>query len=109
MKFRHLIWLAALAAQADGIPDMPSAYRAVPADVIAAARAATSERFPDADSVMVGDSLSDMQFAVNAGIIPVHVGAKHPGEYEEIQKITPLHYRNLLDFAKNYPFDANQF
>ena len=69
--------------------------------------------FPDldfADSVMVGDSLSDMQFAVNAGIIPVHVGAKHPGEYEEIQKLTPLHYRNLLDFAKNYPFDvANQF
>jgi len=64
--------------------------------------------FPDidfADSVMVGDSLSDMQFAVNAGIQPVHVGAKHPGEYEEILKITPLHYNNLLDFAKNYSTD----
>ena len=61
--------------------------------------------FPDldfADSVMVGDSLSDMQFAVNAGITPVHVGAKHPGEYEEISKLTSFHYRNLLDFAKNY-------
>ena len=57
MKFRHLIWLAALAAQADGIPDMPSAYRAVPSDVIAAARAATPERFPDADSVMLDDRL----------------------------------------------------
>ena len=61
--------------------------------------------FPDidfADSVMVGDSLSDMQFAVNAGITPVHVGAKHPGEYEEICKITELHYNNLLDFAKHF-------
>ena len=57
MKFRYLIWLAVLAAQADGIPDMPSAYRAVPSDVIAAARAATPERFPDADSVMLDDRL----------------------------------------------------
>lgn len=62
--------------------------------------------FPDldfADSVMVGDSLTDMQFAVNAGIQPVHVGAQHPGEYEEIARITTMHYRNLLDFAKNFP------
>ena len=62
--------------------------------------------FPDidfSDSIMVGDSLTDIQFAVNAGITPVHVGAKHPGEYELIREITPLHYRNLLDFAKNYP------
>jgi len=61
--------------------------------------------FPDIDfanSVMVGDSLTDMQFAVNAGIQPVHVGAKHPGEYDEILKLTSCHYRNLLDFAKNF-------
>ena len=65
--------------------------------------------FPDidfADSLMVGDSLSDMQFAVNAGITPVHVGAKHPGEYEKILEITSLHYNNLLDFAKNHPGPA---
>lgn len=61
--------------------------------------------FPDidfSDSIMVGDSLSDMQFAANAGIVPVHVGAKHEGEYDKILQITNLHYRNLLDFAKNY-------
>ena len=63
--------------------------------------------FPDidfADSVMVGDSLSDMQFAINAGIKPVHVGAKHPGEYEEVAKLTGAHFKNLLEFAKNYEF-----
>ncbi len=62
--------------------------------------------FPDidfSDSIMIGDSLSDMQFAVNAGIKPVHVGAKHPDQYPEILKITDCHYRNLMDFVKNYP------
>ena len=60
--------------------------------------------FPDIDfshSVMVGDSLSDMQFAQNAGIRAVHVGAiRHP-EFEEIQKITPLHFDSLFDFAQS--------
>ena len=63
--------------------------------------------FPDIDfsnSIMAGDSLTDMQFAVNAGIQPVHIGAKHAGEFDEILKITSLHYSNLLDFAKNYCF-----
>lgn len=59
--------------------------------------------FPDIDfshSVMVGDSLSDMQFAQNAGIRAVHVGAiRHP-EFEEIQKITQRHYDSLFEFAQ---------
>ena len=59
--------------------------------------------FPEIDfsqSMMVGDSLSDMQFAQNAGLIAVHVGAiRHP-EFEEIQKITPRHFDSLLAFAK---------
>ncbi len=59
--------------------------------------------FPDVDparSVMVGDSLSDMRFAQNAGLIPVHVGAKREMEFDEIQKITPYHFETLLDFAR---------
>lgn len=39
------------------IPDMPAAYRADPAAVIAAASKATSARFPDADRVMVDDRI----------------------------------------------------
>ena len=58
--------------------------------------------FPDIDfsrSLMVGDSLSDIQFAKYAGIPAVHVGAiRHP-EFEEIQKITPHHFDSLYDFA----------
>ena len=58
--------------------------------------------FPDidfADSVMVGDSLSDMQFAQNAGITPVHVGAiRHP-EFDEILSITKYHFDSIYDFA----------
>lgn len=66
--------------------------------------------FPDIDvsrSVMVGDSLSDMQFARNAGIIPVHVGTiRHP-EFERILDITTSHFDSLYDFAlhlDDFPF-----
>ncbi|MCR4736808.1 MAG: HAD family hydrolase [Bacteroidales bacterium] len=58
--------------------------------------------FPDIDrshSVMAGDTLSDILFAKNAGLIPVHVGAVREGEFDEIQKITPYHFDTLLDFA----------
>ncbi len=66
--------------------------------------------FPDIDvsrSVMVGDSLSDMQFARNVGIIPVHVGTiRHP-EFERILDITTSHFDSLYDFAlhlDDFPF-----
>ena len=39
------------------IPDMPAEYRADPKAVVAAANAATSARFPDADRVMVDDRI----------------------------------------------------
>ncbi len=59
--------------------------------------------FPDidfSDSFMVGDSLSDMQFAQNAGITPIHVGAiRHP-EFDEILHLTQYHFDDLLDFAR---------
>ena len=58
--------------------------------------------FPDIDrsqSVMAGDTLSDILFAQNAGLIPVHVGVKRDLEFDEIQKITPYHFDTLLDFA----------
>jgi len=57
MDIRHILCLAALVAQAEEIPDMPSAYRAIPSAVITAAAQATPERFPDADTVMVDDRL----------------------------------------------------
>ena len=57
MKIRYFLCVAALVARAGDIPDMPSAYRADPDAVFAAARAATPERFPDADTVMVDDRL----------------------------------------------------
>ena len=67
--------------------------------------------FPDidfADSVMVGDSLSDMQFAQNAGILPVHVGAiRHP-EFDEILSITKYHFDSLYDFAKRLSIIDNR-
>lgn len=59
--------------------------------------------FPDidfADSAMVGDSLSDMQFAQNAGIMPVHVGAIRYPEFDEILNITQYHFDDLYDFAR---------
>lgn len=59
--------------------------------------------FPDIDfsqSVMIGDSLSDIQFAVQAGLQPVHVGAiRHP-EFEEIQRLTPLHFDALPQYLE---------
>ena len=57
MKLRHFLCVAALAARAGEIPDMPTAYRADPAATIAAAAQASTERFPDADTVMVDDRL----------------------------------------------------
>lgn len=57
--------------------------------------------FPDIDfahSFMVGDSLSDIQFACNAGITPVHIGDFHQTE-QEIRQLTQLHFTTLLDFA----------
>ncbi len=53
-----------------------------------------------AQSVMVGDALSDLQFAVNAGLMPVHVGDLRPTEIDEVQKITPHHFDTLLQFAR---------
>lgn len=47
---------------------------------------------------MVGDSLSDLQFACNAGITPVHIGDFHQAE-QEIRQLTQLHFDTLLDFA----------
>lgn len=58
--------------------------------------------FPEIElsrSVMVGDALSDMQFAVNAGLLPVHVGAVRVPEFEAIQTITPYHYDSLWHFS----------
>ena len=51
--------LAALAAlvRAAPPPEMPEAFRADPAQVVAAAACATAARFPDADSVVVDDRL----------------------------------------------------
>ena len=60
--------------------------------------------FPDIDlreSLMVGDSLSDMQFAQNANLRPVHVGAIQHPEFEEIIQITRHHFDDLLDFARH--------
>ena len=57
MKFRHFLCVAALVARAGEIPDMPTAYRADPAVTIVAAAQASTERFPDADTVMVDDRL----------------------------------------------------
>ncbi|MBR4136198.1 MAG: HAD-IIIA family hydrolase [Bacteroidales bacterium] len=56
--------------------------------------------FPEIDlstSIMVGDSLSDMQFAHNAGIRAVSVG---PADAER-DELAVRHYVDLLDFANN--------
>jgi len=58
--------------------------------------------FPDIDfpqSLMAGDSLTDIQFARNAGITPVHVGVFHPSEQPGIELLTPHHFDSLLDLA----------
>mgnify|MGYP002856739986 CR=1 FL=1 len=58
--------------------------------------------FPDIDlkrSIMAGDSLSDMQFARNAGMVPVHLGAVRHPEFEQILDITASHFESLYDFA----------
>lgn len=63
------------------------------------------EDFPDIDfakSVMVGDSLTDMQFARNAGMVPVHVGNIEYPEFDEILSLTRYHFDNLYDFAKMF-------
>lgn len=63
--------------------------------------------FPDIDfskSVMVGDSLSDIQFGMNAGMLPIHVGAVRYPEFERIQQLTPYHYDSVLDFVNNFKF-----
>lgn len=60
------------------------------------------QEFPDVDfsrSVMVGDSLSDMQFAANAGLLPVHVGIVRQPAFESIMQIAHLHFDDLLEFA----------
>ena len=59
--------------------------------------------YPDIEfqnSLMGGDSLSDIQFAHNAGIHPVHIGVFHPSQQIEIEKLTPHHFHTLFDFAK---------
>lgn len=58
--------------------------------------------FSDIDlhsSVMVGDSLSDMQFGQNAGMTCFHVGATDKPNYDEILQIASEHYDSLYDFA----------
>jgi phosphoglycolate phosphatase-like HAD superfamily hydrolase len=49
---------------------------------------------------MVGDSLSDMLFAKNAGILPVHAGTIRYPEFDEILTLTKYHFDSLYDFAK---------
>ena len=59
MKTLCCIAIAALAAlvRADPPADMPEAFRADPAQAVAAAARATAARFPDADAVRVDDRL----------------------------------------------------
>ncbi|MDR0429448.1 MAG: HAD-IIIA family hydrolase [Tannerellaceae bacterium] len=60
--------------------------------------------FPDinfSDSIMAGDSLSDMQFANNAGIPAVLIGNKYKPEDIEPLSIKG-HYPDLLTFAKQF-------
>jgi len=67
--------------------------------------------FPDidfSDSIMVGDSLSDMQFAQKAGILPVHVGTIRYPEFDEILSITKHHFDSLYDFAKRLSIIDNR-
>lgn len=55
--------------------------------------------FPDIDlahAVMVGDSVSDMQLALHAGILPVSVG-----DDPECARISRWHYADLLEFARD--------
>lgn len=58
--------------------------------------------FPDIDfarSFMVGDSISDMEFANNAGIPAILIGGKNsPGQIETVS--IQAHYPNLIAFAR---------
>lgn len=61
--------------------------------------------FPDIDfsrSIMVGDSLSDMQFGKNAKMINVHVGRLNYPEFDKIISLARYHFASLYDFAKMY-------
>jgi hypothetical protein len=40
-----------------------------------------------------------MQFAQNAGILPIHAGAIRYPEFDEILNITRYHFDNLFDYA----------
>lgn len=58
--------------------------------------------FPDIDftrSVMIGDSLSDMQFARNAGMRAVYLTKNNPVPVQ-VQDYTDLLYPNLSEFCK---------
>ena len=58
MKTRALVlFVISVSIVSAEIPDMPAEYRADPKAVVAAANAATSARFPDADRVMVDDRI----------------------------------------------------
>ncbi len=59
--------------------------------------------FPDidfAESIMLGDSPSDMQFAINAGMMPVHIGKVRLPEHELARSLAVSHFNSLLDFAR---------
>lgn len=63
------------------------------------------KEFPDIDfskAIMVGDSLSDMQFGHNAKLINVHVGAIRYPEFDKILSLTKYHFASLYDFAKMF-------
>ncbi len=62
------------------------------------------EDFPDIDfsqSIMAGDSISDMQFAKNAGIKGVFIGNKY-GPAEVSKTLYQAHYTDLLSFAQAF-------
>jgi histidinol-phosphate phosphatase family protein len=66
--------------------------------------------FPDIDfanSRMVGDSVSDIQFANNAGIPAVLIGNKC--KPEEISLPIQAHYPNLITFAKTLLHENSLF
>lgn len=56
------------------------------------------------DSIMVGNSLSDMKFGKNAGMTTILVGHKYPNE-ERKNELTDHYFDSLLSFA----LEANKF
>ena len=59
------------------------------------------EKFPEIDfkrSIMVGNTLSDMQFGRNAGMYTVHVRTTHP-EIPQNHELIDLSCLDLFDFA----------